>query len=237
MSGDCAIIPTMPLLNNGNHKTRKGEAFGWITYGLHLAPFNLSGKNVCPNASPGCAEACLNTAGRGIMRTVQEARINKTKRFFQDREGFLTELRKEILGSLRRANKKKMKACFRLNLTSDLPWESLDIVSAYPAQMFYDYTKSKRRMWRFLDGELPRNYHLTFSRSEETKDEDIHGIVNCGGNVAIVFQDYLPDTWQGVKVVDGDISDLRFQDPRGMIVGLRAKGRGKKDTTGFVITP
>ena len=238
MSGTPAIMPPMPLLNDGNTKTKKGEAFGWITYGMHLAPSTLSGKNVCPSASAGCAAACLNTAGRGVMRNVQEARINKTKRFFSDRNGFLSELRKEISRALKKAEKKGMEPCFRLNLTSDLPWESLAVINAFPNYQFYDYTKIKSRMLRYLAGELPQNYHLTFSRSEDTPDEFVHTICNTHrGNVAVVFNGHLPEKWQGLRVIDGDISDLRFRDPRGVIVGLRSKGRGKKDNTGFVVTP
>ncbi len=238
MRGTPAIMPPMPLLNDGNTKTKKGEAFGWITYGMHLAPSTLSGKNVCPSASAGCAAACLNTAGRGVMRNVQEARINKTKRFFSDRNGFLSELRKEISRALKKAEKKGMEPCFRLNLTSDLPWESLAVINAFPNYQFYDYTKIKSRMLRYLAGELPQNYHLTFSRSEDTPDEFVHTICNTHrGNVAVVFNGHLPEKWQGLRVIDGDISDLRFRDPRGVIVGLRSKGRGKKDNTGFVVTP
>ena len=225
----------MPLLNDGNYKTRKGERYGFITFGMHLAPFKLAGRNVCPSASAGCAAACLNTAGRGIMKNVQEARIKKTKWFHSDRLGFLSELRKEIASSLRKAKRKEMNPCFRLNLTSDLPWESLDVISAFPEYQFYDYTKIKRRMFRYLAGDLPQNYHLTFSRSEETPDDLVHEICERGGNVAAVFSQDLPKKWQGIMVIDGDDSDLRFRDPRGVIVGLRAKGRGKKDTTGFVI--
>ena len=243
MSGTPAMMLTMPLLNDGNTKTKKGEAFGWITYGMHLAPSTLSGKNVCPSASAGCAAACLNTAGRGVMRNVQEARINKTKRFFSDRNGFLSELRKEISRALKKAERKEMEACFRLNLTSDLPWESLDIINAFPNYQFYDYTKIKSRMLRYLAGELPQNYHLTFSRSEDTPDWFVHEIIKMHrGNVAVVFNkdsttsSGLPVKWQGLRVIDGDVSDLRFRDPRGVIVGLRSKGRGKKDNTGFVVT-
>jgi hypothetical protein len=35
--------------------------------------------------------------------------------------------------------------------------------------------------------------------------------------------------------VDGDKDDLRFLDPQGVIVGLKAKGDAKHDDTGFVI--
>ena len=226
----------MKLLNGGNYKTSKGESFGWKTYGLHLSPFNISGNNVCPNASTGCAAACLNTAGRGIMRNVQEARIRKTQFFFDDREGFLRQLFKEIKSSIKSATRKQLNSCFRLNLTSDIAWERY-IIPAFKDHQFYDYTKSKTRMRRFLRGKLPENYHLTFSRSEDTKDAEVKEFCNAGGNVAVVFREHLPSEWKGIKVIDGDVSDLRFQDEQGVIVGLVAKGLGKKDETGFVVEP
>ena len=227
----------MKLLNAGNNKTIKGEKLGWRTYGLHLAPHTLAGKNVCAHASAGCAAACLNTAGRGIMHSVQEARIRKTKWFFEDRKAFLLQLIKEIKSGEKSARRAQMNPCFRLNLTSDLPWHQLSVILEYPKLLFYDYTKDKTRMLRYLDGKLPPNYYLTYSRSEETEDEEIHDLCRKGGNVAIVFRDHLPSEWQGIKVVDGDINDLRFLDGHGKIVGLRAKGLAKKDETGFVIEP
>jgi len=233
MSGTPAIMPPMPLLNDGNTKTKKGEAFGWITYGMHLAPSTLSGKNVCPSASAGCAAACLNTAGRGVMRNVQEARINKTKRFFSDRNGFLSELRKEISRALKKAEKKGMEPCFRLNLTSDLPWESLAVINAFPNYQFYDYTKNYKRMIKFLNGELPKNYHLTFSLSEDNMLEALD-ILNRGGNVAVVFRGDMPKEWQGFPVITGDDHDMRYQDPKKHWIFLTAKGKAKADKTGFV---
>ena len=149
----------MKLLNGGNHKTVKGELFGWKTYGLHLSPFNISGNNVCPNASAGCAAACLNTAGRGIMRTVQEARIRKTQFFFNDRKGFLCQLLKEIKSAIKSAARKELNPCFRLNLTSDIAWEKY-IIPSFKSHQFYDYTKSKQRMRRFLDGSSPKTITL-----------------------------------------------------------------------------
>ena len=227
----------MKLLNAGNNKTIKGEKLGWRTYGLHLAPHTLSGKNVCAHASAGCAAACLNTAGRGIMHSVQEARIRKTKWFYEDRKAFLLQLIKEIKSGEKSARRAQMNPCFRLNLTSDLPWHQLSVIIEYPELVFYDYTKDKKRMLRYLDRKLPPNYYLTYSRSEETEDEEIHDLCNKGGNVAVVFRDYLPATWQGIEVIDGDINDLRFLDERGKIVGLKAKGLAKKDETGFVLEP
>ena len=231
------------LLNSGNAKTRKGEKLGWITYGLHLAPFNLSGKNVCAHASAGCAAACLNTAGRGAMSNVQQSRIAKTQKFFANKNVFTWQLAKEIGNAIKLANKKGMKACFRLNLTSDLPWENIKIESngeklslleMYPDVRFYDYTKSFPRMQAYLKGEMPKNYHLTFSRSE-CNDKLVNIVLELGGNVAAVFRNEFPKSWKSREVINGDETDLRFLDGKNKIVGLLEKGLAKKDETGFVI--
>ena len=60
-------------------------------------------------------------------------------------------------------------------------------------------------------------------------------VLNKGGNVAIVFRNQLPKTYKGFNVVNGDLHDLRFLDPRNSIVGLKAKGKAKTDTSGFVL--
>jgi hypothetical protein len=224
------------LLNAGNYKTRKGEKYGWKTYGIHLAPFNISGKNVCASATTGCSTACLNTAGRGIMHSVQDARVKKTRRFFEDRDGFISQLFKEIKSSIKSAARKELNSCFRLNLTSDILWERF-VVGHFPDTQFYDYTKHLKRFVRFLEGKFPPNYHLTYSRSEETPDELVKGLCASGGNVAVVFRNHLPETWLGIEVIDGDDSDLRFEDSKGKIVGLLEKGLAKKDKTGFVVEP
>lgn len=234
----------MKLLNSGNTKTKKGEALGWVTYGIHLAPANASGYNVCQFASAGCRAACLNTAGRGQMPSVQKARINKTRFFFQDKRGFMDQLAKEVEGAIKSAERKNMKACFRLNLTSDLPWEAMrfyegrqkSIVELFEGVQFYDYTKSAKRALQYTRGELPANYHLTFSRSESNEAQaDL--LQAAGVNVATVFRGRLPDTWEGFPVLDGDENDLRFLDRRRHVVGLIEKGLAKKDASGFVKEP
>ena len=227
------------LLTAGNAKITKGEAFGYITKGIHLAPANLSGYEVCQWRSKGCTMACLNTAGRGQMNSVQDSRIAKTKLFFEQRFDFLAKLSKEITSSIKSATKKGMQAVFRPNLTSDIAWEDIinedgvNLFEKHSSTQFYDYTKSFKRMQRFLNGELPSNYHLTFSCSEH--NEKIAKLVlQMGGNVAVVFRNQLPDTWHGYEVVNGDESDLRFLDKKGVVVGLIEKGLAKKDLTGFV---
>ena len=203
----------MKLLNSGNAKTIKGEKLGFKTYGVHLSPFNKSGFQVCKWASKGCARACLDTAGRGVMSNVQRSRINKTKFLFEDRSGFLDQLRAEITSAIRSSEKKGLVPCFRLNLTSDFKWEETGIFEEFPEAQFYDYTKGKNRMIEYLEGNLPPNYHLTYSRSEK-KGDDIHSkaFLKSGGNVAVVFRGKLPKTWNGFDVIDGDESNLRYLD-------------------------
>lgn len=229
------------LLTKSNTKISKGEELGYKTHGIHLAPAKLSGRNVCPNASTGCAASCLNVSGQGYYKRVQDARIKKTKYFFAEREKFMAELKTEIETSIRRAKKNGMTPCFRLNLTSDLAWESIKIngkslVETFPDVQFYDYTKSAQRMMRFLTGDFPKNYHLTFSRSE-SNHAHCEIVAAMGGNVAVVFRGALPKTYMGRKVVSGDKNDLRFLDKKGVIVGLVEKGVARKDKSGFVVEP
>jgi len=229
----------MKLLSD-NTKISKGEKYGFYTQGVHLSPFNKSGFNVCPWASKGCALACLDTSGRGAFANVQNSRIKKTQFFFEDKQGFLCQLVKEVGLAVKRADKKGLIPCFRLNLTSDLPWEGIrnsdrkTIFDLFPSVQFYDYTKGFSRMKNYLDGKMPKNYHLTFSRSE-SNDEHCKIILALGGNVACVFSDELPETWQGKRVVNGDESDLRFLDRQGCVVGLSTKGKAKADKSGFVL--
>jgi len=113
------------------------------------------------------------------------------------------------------------------------------LMQKFPETQFYDYTKSFKRMKAFLNGELPSNYHLTFSCSE-TNSKVAQLVLSMGGNVAVVFRNQLPSTWNGVEVINGDKSDLRFLDTpqgirrSGVVVGLIEKGLAKKDQTGFV---
>jgi hypothetical protein len=223
------------LCVGGDPKTVKGEQHGYLTGLVYLAPHKLSGLgNVCPHASPGCATGCLNTAGRGAMPLSQAARIRKTRLFFTNREEYLRILDSDLDNLKLLAASRKLKPCARLNATSDIPWEKFGVMDRHRDLQFYDYTKNPDRMRRFLNDELPVNYHLTFSRSE-TNEEICQGILDCGGNVAVVFAGDLPATWHGYPVISGDKHDLRFLDDESEVVGLKAKGRAKRDQTGFVV--
>ena len=237
------------LTIDGNPKLMKGNKLGYLSAILHLAPASLSGFNMCAHSTEGCRAACLNTAGRGGMfkeggtNTIQEARKRKSRDFKLNREPFLRQLVKEITAFVAKAGRKGVIPCVRLNGTSDILWERelLDgksIMAHFPSVQFYDYTKYPSRP------NLPANYHLTFSLAESNDAKACVALAR-GVNVAVVFgvarSKPLPVAYtiggQSFPVVNGDDTDLRFLDAKGCIVGLRAKGRARKDTSGFVRTP
>lgn len=223
----------MELLTLSNTKLLKGNPRGYMSFVLHLAPGDLSGYEVCIKRSAGCSAACLNTAGRGQQQSVQRGRVRKTVMYFEQRDEFMALLVNNIRRGIAQADRAGLDACFRLNGTSDIPWEKVRIngqtvFELFPEAQFYDYTKILGRR----TAQYP-NYHLTFSRAENN-DADVMKAIQKGMNVAVVFQE-MPETYLGLPVVSGDEDDLRFLDPKGVIVGLRAKGRARRDTSGFVV--
>jgi hypothetical protein len=220
-------------------KTRKGEKYGYLTGLIYMAPSDQSGViNVCPHASAGCREACLFSAGMGRFPNVIAARTAKTLWYADDRKGFLAQLEKDVRMLEAMAIAQDLKPAIRFNGTSDLPYENTGICEKFPNVQFYDYTKNPGRFARFLAGGFPPNYHLTFSRSEDPKNQEhAAAFIKAGGNVAVVFAGKtLPETYLGAPVVNGDESDLRFLDGKGVVVGLTTKGKAKRDTSGFVVT-
>ena len=225
------------LLSTANPKIQKGTKLGYLSFILHLAPATLSGKETCPKRTAGCTAACLNTAGRGGMfkkgettNTIQKARIRKTEYFFNDRDGFMKDLYKDIVKAKKFAEKQGLIPVFRLNGTSDLSWEKyevgttgMNLFQLFPTTQFYDYTKVLGRKV----AQYP-NYHLTFSKADGN-DADVAEALLQGMSVVAVY-DEIP-----AGVPSADETDLRFLDPKGIMLGLKAKGRAKKDTTGFVI--
>ena len=234
------------LLTRGNTKTLKGEKYGYMTFILHLAPHTLAGYgNMCPASTPGCRASCLNTAGRGGMfkpgeslvfntNVVQQARLRKTRYFADDRAAFMRDLVEDICRAIKYSITRNHIPVFRLNGTSDIIWEKIpvldyaNIFEMFPSVQFYDYTKIMRKSITKIS-----NYHVVFSRSETNK-EQVKRAYQLGMNVAVVF-DQVPSEFEGIEVINGDLHDLRFLDKPGTIVGLKAKGRAKKDYTGFVV--
>ena len=246
----------MKLLSVGNPKTLKGMKEGYNTFILHLAPASLSGYNTCPKATEGCKTACLNTAGRGGMfkkgestNVIQKARIRKTKMFYENRNEFFNLLVKDITLAIKQSEKKGLIPVYRLNGTSDISFEKYGFTIAYdgytidyaniferfPNVQFYDYTKVLGRKVNGI-----KNYSLTFSAADGN-DNDVMKAIAQGYNIATVFgikkTEPMPEYYNGLPVFNGDESDLRFLDPKGVVVGLYAKGKAKKDESGFVKYP
>jgi len=238
--GEVYGAPIKGLLTLGNQKVVKGQKKGWLTAILHLAPAKASGFQVCSNATAGCEAACLNTAGRGGIfakgeddNTIQKARRRRTAWYFARRNEFLRRLDREIALHVQAAARKGFHPAIRLNGTSDLRWESVKLdgktlFERWPNVTFYDYTKHPDRDVK----DIP-NYSLTFSLAESNESKALDAI-RGGTNVAVVFHD-MPKTFWGFPVYDGDESDLRFLDPKGHIIGLKAKGKARLDkSSGFV---
>jgi hypothetical protein len=248
----------MDLLTLANPKTDKGTKYGYLTAVLHLSPARAGGvvlasgriANVCASATPGCTAACLNTAGRGGIglttvgdNAIQRARRERTRLYFEDRPTFFAKLVAEIVRHSKRAERIGLVPVVRLNGTSDIRFESVrmddgtTIFERFPSLTFYDYTKHANRRG------IPANYDLTFSLAETERSWREHVLaLEAGTRVAVVLSGAgdsvhprpFPRTWNGRRLVDGDSSDLRFLDPRGVYVGLRAKGRARGDSSGFV---
>ena len=225
------------LLSTANPKIQKGTKMGYLSFILHLAPADLSGRETCPKRTAGCTAACLNTAGRGGMfrkgentNMIQKARIRKTQYFFNERDAFMLDLYKDIQKAIKFAERQGLTPVFRLNGTSDLSWEKytvgttdMNLFQLFPTVQFYDYTKVLgRKVAQY------KNYHLTFSKADGN-DSDVAEALFQGMSVVAVY-DAIP-----AGVPSADETDLRFLDPKGVMLGLKAKGRAKKDYSGFVI--
>jgi len=230
-----------------NAKTVKGQKYGYLTGILYMSPSDLSGVNLCPMAKLAkCEEACLYTAGRGAFNNVQEARLRKATWFNTDKQGFMQQLVKDITALQRKAKKLGLIPLVRLNGTTDIRWESIqfeyefmhgkkrdiNIFQLFHDVQFYDYTKISNRK------DIPLNYDLTFSYSG-VKGYQLHVLKAIAKRmrIAVVFQSKktIPETFLGMPVIDGDDSDIRVNDPQGCVVALYAKGKARKDTSGFVV--
>jgi hypothetical protein len=170
------------------------------------------------------------------MNSVQQSRANKTEWFIVDKIGYIDALINDLTKFSQKCERKGIKPCVRLNGTSDIQWEKMGIMEQFPNIQFYDYTKIVKRAY----AKLPSNYHLTLSYSEADMDyaESVYKATReTQTNMAVVFRSKhsIPKTFRGLRVVDGDKDDLRFLDPKGVVVALYAKGKATKDDTGFVI--
>ena len=230
----------MKLLSNPmvNYKAKKNLKLKVHSWFLSLAPSDISGYNVCPMANKvtqgedhklksACSSVCVAHNGNGRYPIVINARIRKTKLFFEDRNTFISLLIEDITEAIKESKKAGYIPTFRLNAYSDILWENIrvngkNIFEMFPDITFYDYTKIANR-------KTPSNYHLTVSYFGN--DIEYKKAIKNGSNVAMVFDTQnnknlpIPSEYNGMKVIDGDLTDLRTKENDGsnVIVGLRAK--------------
>jgi len=233
-------MPKYNLLSSGSTKIEKSNKLSdeWFSRIIYLAPDDLAdGKNtLCPYAKVAkCNVPCLNTAGMGKFTNVQQSRIKKSLLFLNEPQEFMRQLVQDVNKFLKECDRLGKKPALRLNGTSDIQWETIEvdghenIFDMFPQIQFYDYTKIPTRKVEHIP-----NYHLTWSYSE-ANDKYATLFDKVSNNIAVVFRDALPKMFKGLKVIDGDKHDMRFLDETQVVVGLIAKGQGKKDTSGFVI--
>ena len=255
-------ICTILAKPESNPKVAKnGKVVDVMTAPLHLAPFNLSGFQVCASASDGCAAACLHTAGNpAYMASKEASRIVKTQAYFKQRAAFLAVLVFEMLAHRRKWAAQGYDVAYRLNATSDLPFElrkvnidgvDISIMEYFSDCQFYDYTAVTKRAIAWAEGRMPANYHLTFSRKEDN-DAACLDVLAAGGNVAVcaelaLYKSAIPKDGKvagsiyvkslggWIATTDGDQHDYRPADPMGVVVMLKAKGDAKHDTSGFTL--
>ena len=230
-------------------KAIKAREYGYLNAIHYMAPSNLAGVgNLCANATPSCIDLCLGwfsgqagmVADDADINSVRKSRIDKARRFMRARKAYLADVVKSIELAMRAAARLSLILCVRMNGSTDIAWEGIacerngkmyrNLMEAFPDVQFVDYTKIASRLLR----KLPSNYHLTLSRTE-LNDAAVIAAVQSGHNAAVVFE-RVPETWNGLRVIDGDRHDLRHLDPKGVIVGLTPKGRkARRDASGFVV--
>jgi hypothetical protein len=244
--GAARVIDIVSSRNDA--KTVKGEKYGVLTGVLFMAPASVSGYEMCPKRTPGCSSVCLFTSGHGAMYGVQRGRLRRTYQFLFRLEEFLECMVNDIEKIIMVADDEDMQPAIRLNGTSDIAWENIPVIrgsthyanifEAFPEVQFYDYTKVLGRVDAILAID---NYHCTFSRAETKANQaDCDVAIELGINVTVVFRKEIPPIWKGRAVVNGDESDIRFQDvlragTDPVYIGLKAKGKARKSTSKFIV--
>jgi hypothetical protein len=231
-------------------KTIKGNKKGFMTAIQYLTPYKASGVNLCPNAkNANCWRPCLESSGQMNFKQSRDARLYRTKLYLTNQAEYFNQLSTEIKAFIKRAERKNLTPLVRLNGTSDIRFENIgfysegvyyrNIMERFENVQFYDYTKIPNRE-KSINGvqSFPTNYDLTFSYSGAKGFEKFNDrALKEGKRIAVVFDkvENIPLTFHGRKVVSGDDTDVRHLDPKNVIVSLYAKGKAKKDASGFVI--
>lgn len=215
---------------NMTAKHKKATTYDELVYTIYLAPAEMSGYNVCPASNEECRTLCLNESGHNridIKNRINLSRVEKTKMFFENRELFVRWVIKEIVRTKAKAESLGFKFSVRLNNTSDINPLSfyviedgikLNLLEIFHDVQFYDYTKVANRIKLM---KIYPNYDLTFSYDGYNKDTCLE-MLKQGIRVAVVFNE-IPKTLWGYEVINGDKYDMRYDDPKNVIVGLKFK--------------
>ena len=226
----------MKTMSEANPKLIKCRGSGYLVAGLSLAPAKIaSATSVCVDWKD-CVKDCLFHQGRGRTEQTKNARIQRTLEYLHDPLAFINwRLVPDLAALERKADKLEMRAAARLNVFSDVRWEKYreHLMDSFPNIQFYDYTKDYKRMLKWLDGELPENYFLAFSRTQSNEDKALT-LLGLGACVAIVV-DEAQKHWYTFPTVPGDDHDLIFLHGRSKVITLTPKGTAKENEEGFVV--
>ena len=210
---------------NQNKKLAKGDNYN---VGLELLPSTLSGKrgvNLCGKETS-CLRTCLVFSGKGnllnqrkmidggVITPMLATRAKRTWLYLNDQEFFFNLLNNEIDKAKMLASALGKKLAIRLNVFTDIDWS--EFISTRKDVQFYDYTKH----W---DREGSENYSITYSFSEKITLDMANEKITAGNNIAMVFPSSLPESWNNIPVINGDESDSRYADSKGIIIGLVLK--------------
>ncbi len=208
------------LLSDGKTNTKLAKN-KLKTYGLSLIPhtLNSSQENLCKFSTAECRRLCLNMSGRAGFNSVQMARLYKTDFYVEHRELFINKLWSEL-----QVINSKDHAAVRLNVVSDVDWEEEfkkynKSLGNFPNIIFYGYTKNPF----VIENNMLKNQHYTFSFSGGNWNWCEKFLKEKKANVAVVFKNAIPSEYKGFKIINGDLSDERFEDEKGVIVGLKYK--------------
>jgi hypothetical protein len=209
------------LLSTSTAKLDKSQNSEWLNAILFLEPA-MNYVGICPHSSKGCRQSCLTNSGMMRYPNAVKARHRRTSLWLESPEDFITLLNADILALKLQAKKVDKRLAIRLNGTSDIDWS--EVYKRHPDVQFYEYTKRHKLAQKLYSFD---NVHITLSAHERTTDNQINTALLSGINVAVVFRDVLPDTYQGHTVINGDDHDRRYEDTRGVIIGLKLKGTNK----------
>lgn len=221
------------ILTTSQYKLDKSVLWGWKTVGLNLSPANEAADvlgtklpSMCA-MSGACAAGCLAKTGMNVFPQSVKARADRTKQWVRNPTTFVSTVLAELDTALSKATRSGMFFAMRPNLLSDQRKLAIQLAKARPDVQFYDYTKLPMTL-----ATMPDNYHLTYSVSERTTPAVLWQMLEAEVNPAIVFDTPrdapLPSHYtvlgRTMPVIDGDLHDMRFKDPVGVVVGLRWKG-------------